>query len=93
MGPSLCVSTDDQTNPKLEVKVLFTTERCVLAALKAAGKLASGLNAPINVTDAQAVPRALPISRPPLAIVFSLRRLHELARQGAEDGLETSVNP
>jgi hypothetical protein len=86
MGPSLCVSTDDQTNPKLEVNLLFATEQCVLAALKAAGKLASGLNARINVIDAQAVSMAFAISRPPIAIAFSLRRLHKLARQGAPDG-------
>ncbi|HEV2234039.1 MAG TPA: hypothetical protein VGV68_11610 [Terriglobia bacterium] len=78
-------------NPKLEVYVIFTDERGTLAALEAAGKLAQNLEARINLIAAQVVPLAFPISRPPVSLSFTLRRLQDLACQGAQGDLETGI--
>jgi hypothetical protein len=80
-----------EESAKLEVNVIFTTDQGTLAALKAAGRLASGLNTRINVLDVQAVPLAFPISRPPIAIAFSLHRLQNLAREGISDDAQINI--
>ena len=83
--------SENGANGKLEVNVIFTTERDTLAALEAAGKLAQNLEARLNVIAAQVVPLAFPISSPPVSLSFTLRRLKDLACQGAQGDLETSI--
>ena len=80
-----------QRDRKLEVNVIFTTEAATLAALKAAGDLGADLDARINLIAAHPVPLAFPVDRPPVSVNFTLRRLKDLACQGAQGDLETSV--
>ena len=78
-------------DPKLEVSVIFTTEEGALAALKAAGRLATDLNARISIIEVQAVPLAFPLNSPPVSIAFSLARLQRLARREAQVESETCI--
>lgn len=76
---------------RLEINIVFTHPRGTLAALRAAGKLALDLDARLNLLVAQAVPVFFPVTRPPVAVQFTERRLVELASQGAQGTLETAI--
>ena len=80
-----------QRERKLEVNVIYTTEAATLAALKTAGDLGADLDARIKLIAAHPVPLAFPVSRPPVSVDFTLRRLKDLACRGAQGDLETSV--
>ena len=76
----------------LEVNVVFTDHQGTLAALRAAGVLAANLGAHINLLVFQVVPIAFPLAQPPVAIAVTEQRLAELARQGVQGPLDTSVH-
>jgi hypothetical protein len=79
------------TRATLEVNVIFTTEKHACAALKVAGALAQNLNAHLNVVAVKEVPLGFPLDRPPVAIPFTQRRLYDLANQGVQGPLDTTV--
>jgi hypothetical protein len=68
-----------QRDTKLEVAVVYTTERGTVAALKTAGKLAKGLHATIHLLAPQIVPYALPLDHPPVSPRFTERRCRAMA--------------
>ncbi len=75
----------------LEVNVIFTNEKNACAALKVAGALAQNLNAHLNLVAVKEVPLDFPLDRPPVAIPFTQQRLYDLASQGVQGPLETTV--
>ena len=85
------VPEEVDTEAALEVNVIFTTEKHACTALKVAGTLAQSLNAHLNLVAVKEVPLAFPIDRPPVAIPFTQRRLYELASQGVQGPLDTTV--
>ena len=76
----------------LEVNVIFTDDEGTLTALKTAGALAHNLRARINLLVFQVVPLAFPLQRPPVSIPFTEQRLLDLASQGAQGPLDTTVH-
>lgn len=75
----------------LEVDVIFTDGDGTLTALKTAGVLAHSLRARINLLAFQVVPLAFPLARPHVSIPFIEQRLLDLASQGAQGPLDTTV--
>jgi hypothetical protein len=75
----------------LEVNVIFTDEKRARAALKFAGGLALNLHAHVNLVVVKEVPTAFPLGRPPVAISFTAQRLFELASEGVQGPLDTTV--
>jgi hypothetical protein len=73
---------DNDSTRKLEVNVIFTTDRGTQAALKTAGELASDLGARINLVAPKAVPWALPLTCPPVATRWIEQRLFNLVCEG-----------
>jgi hypothetical protein len=65
---------------KLEVNVIFSTDRGTQAALNAAQELAKGLNAVTVLLVPQVVPLQFPLSSPPVSIGFTKRRALALAQ-------------
>lgn len=63
---------------RLEVVVIHTGVKQTLAALRAAGTLARGLDAAIHVLAPRIVPYPLPLERPPVARDFTERRFRTL---------------
>jgi hypothetical protein len=82
-----------EINPgnELEINVIFTDHPGTLSALKTAGALAHQLRAHINILVPRVVPYALPLASPPVSIQFTVRRLLDLARQGAQGSVVISV--
>jgi len=83
---------DSHATRKFEVNVIYTTERGTIAALKTASNLALDLKASINLIATQAVPWALPLTRPPVPVQFIEQRLFDLACQGADASSETNIH-
>jgi hypothetical protein len=75
---------------KVEINVVFTSDRGTLAALETAGRLAHELTAQINLLAPYAVPYPLPLDRPPVNVAFVERKLYKLA-QTAQGALDTNV--
>ena len=73
----------EKTGAKLDVSVVFTSVDATLAALKAAGNLlgnrASSLGGHITLIVPQIVPYPLPLTRPPVPVDFTERRLRVIA--------------
>jgi hypothetical protein len=82
---------DSDPARKLEVNVILTTEQGTLAALKTARELAIELGARINLIAAQAVPWALPLTRPQVPVQCIEQRLLDLIWRGADGSIETNV--
>jgi len=77
-----------ETEPRLNISVVFTTIEATLEALKRAGDLASRLCGQITLLVPQVVPFPLPLTSPPVLLDWSERRFHVIAR---ESPVETSV--
>lgn len=75
----------------LEVNVIFTREKHACSALRVAGALAQNLNAHLNLVAVKEVPLGFPLDRPPVAIPFTQQRLYDIANQGMQGPLETTV--
>src|SRR5690242_3503082 len=70
---------DFQSEPDLEIWVVFTKTRETLAALRTAARLAKSLSARIRLLAPHVVPFQLPLTSPPVSLEWSRRRLRELA--------------
>jgi hypothetical protein len=77
-----------ETESRLTVSVIFTSVQSTLAALKAAGALASRLSGRITLIVPQVVPFPLPLTTPPVLLDCSERRFRVLA---SESPVETAV--
>jgi len=77
---------------ELEINVIFTDTESTLAALRLAGDLACNLGARIHLLIPHLVPLYFPLTRRPVSIPFTQQRLLELARRGAQRGLEPAVH-
>jgi hypothetical protein len=84
-------AVEAEATADLEVNVIFTDDDGILEALKTAGILAHNLRARVNVLAFQVVPLAFPLTRPPVSIPFTERRLLELASRGVQGPLNTTV--
>lgn len=69
---------ENQATRKLEVNVIYTTDRGTRAALKTAGELAADLGVRINLVAPRAVPWALPLTSPPVTVQGIEQRLFNL---------------
>jgi hypothetical protein len=69
----------EESDPKLEITVVFTSVDATLAALKEAGNLAESLGARITLIVPQIVPYPLPLTSPPVLVDFNERRLRVIA--------------
>ncbi len=73
----------EETGSKLNVSVVFTSVDATLAALKAAGNLlgnrAGSLGGHITLIVPQVVPYPLPLTKPPVQVDFTERRLRVIA--------------
>src|SRR3984957_15731844 len=72
-------SSTEETDSKLDISVVFTSVDATLAALKAAGNLASSLGSRITLIVPQIVPYPLPLSSPPVLVDLNERRLRVIA--------------
>jgi hypothetical protein len=77
-----------QSEPKLNIAVVFTSVDATLAALRQAGTLAAALGARILLMVPQVVPFPLPLESPPVLLDFNERRFHVI---GAQSVVETVV--
>jgi len=77
---------------RLEVNVIFTNPQATVAALKTARSLARNLGACIGVRAAIAVPYALPLDKPPVAVRFTERLLSDLVRRMELRNFDSSVH-
>ncbi len=68
-----------QGDPRLEVNVIFTSPEATRSALKAADRLAQGLDARIRFLVAQVVPLRSSLDSPPVSIPFTERRFMRMA--------------
>ena len=78
----------DSTESKLEIFVIFTSEKGTIGALRKAGALAAQLRGRITLVVPQVVPYPLPLSRPPVLLSFSEQKFRAIA---AESPVETVV--
>jgi len=69
----------DETDPRLNISVVFTAIDSTLAALKHAGAMANSLGARITLLVPQVVPYPLPLTSPPVLLDFSERRFRVMA--------------
>ncbi len=77
----------EETEPKLDIAVVFTSVDATLAALKEAGRLlghqannqTSSLGGRITLIVPQIVPYPLPLTSPPVLVDFNERRLRVIA--------------
>jgi len=83
--------SEDGANGKLEVNVIYTTDRATLAALKAAGELAVDLGARVNLVVPKEVPWTLPLTRPPVATQWIEQHLFDLVSEGSRGFSDISI--
>ncbi|MEO7651001.1 MAG: hypothetical protein ABIZ80_11080 [Bryobacteraceae bacterium] len=76
------------TNGRLDVSVVYTSDEATIAALKRAGALAGRLDAQITLVVPQIVPFPLPLVSPPVLLDFSEKRFRGTA---AATSVETRV--
>jgi len=91
-----------ETDPRLNIAVIFTSVQSTLAALRKAGALATSLGAGITILAPQVVPYPLPLESPPVLLDWNERRFHVIASQSpvetivrlylCRDGIETLKN-
>ncbi len=77
-----------ETEPRLNIEVIFTSIEATLAALKQAAELASRLAARITLVVPQVVPCPLPLESPPVLIDWNERRFRVIAEKSP---VETTV--
>jgi hypothetical protein len=71
------------TDPKLNIAVVFTSVQATLLALKEAGILASSLGARITLMACQVVPYPLALGNPPVQSDFNEKRFRIIASEGS----------
>lgn len=77
-----------ETGPRLNISVVFTSVAATLVALKEAAALASSLGARITLLVPQVVPYPLPLESPPVLVEFNEKRFRVIA---SESPVETKV--
>jgi hypothetical protein len=77
-----------ETEPRLNVAVIFTSAESTLAALRKAGALADRLSGRITLLVPQVVPFPLPLTSPPVLLDWNERRFRVIAD---ESPVETTV--
>jgi hypothetical protein len=77
-----------QSEPCLNITVVFTSVEATLAALREAGTLADRLSGRVTLVVTQIVPYPLPLTSPPVLITWNERRFRLLA---AKSPVETRV--
>jgi hypothetical protein len=77
-----------ESEPQLNVDVVFTSIEPTLAALREAGALAGRLKGRITLVVPQIVPYPLPLKTPPVLIEFNEKRFRVIA---SESRVETTV--
>ena len=82
------IQSPPATETKLNVTVLYTSIEGTLAALRAAGTLASKLGGRITIVVPEVVPYHLPLNEPPVRHDWNEKRFRVLA---ADSFVETSV--
>jgi hypothetical protein len=75
--------------PQLAIHVAFTSDRETVTALQHAAKLATGLNARLQVVAPQVVPYGVDLDQPPVSPDFTASKMLRLA---AEAGVEADVH-
>jgi hypothetical protein len=78
----------EETNPRLNISVLFTSVELTHAALNRAGELAHSLGARLTLLVPQIVPYPLPLESPPVLLDWNEHRFSVIAR---ESPVETTV--
>jgi hypothetical protein len=78
----------EETDPRLNICVVFTSVAATLMALKEAGALAVSLGARITLLVPQVVPYPLPLESPPVLVDFNEKRFRVIA---SESPVETKV--
>lgn len=83
----------DLSDPKLDLKVIFTDLPKTAAALAAARTMAHGLGARITLMVAQVVPYPLPLAAPDVPVEFTERMLESIAceKDDAKNGASTTI--
>jgi hypothetical protein len=71
----------EDTDPRLNISVIFTSVEATLAAMRKAGGLASSLGARITILAPQIVPFPLPLESPPVLLDWNERRFRAIANQ------------
>lgn len=71
----------EETDPRLNISVVFTSVGATLVALKEAAALASSLGARITLLVPQVVPYPLPLESPPVLVEFNEKRFRVIASQ------------
>ena len=72
--------TTKEVEHGLDIDVVFTSYKSTLAALKEAGTLKKRLGGHITLLVPQVVPILLPLTRPPVLLGWTKRRLRAMAR-------------
>ena len=75
----------EESEPRLNISVVFTSVESTLGALREAGRLASSLGAHVTLLVPQIVPYPLALDGPPVAEGFNERRLRLVAGQSRVD--------
>lgn len=75
----------EETEPRLNISVVFTTVEATLEALRRAGDLASRLSGHITLLVPQVVPYPLPLTSPPVLLDWNERRFHVIASESPVD--------
>jgi hypothetical protein len=70
-----------ETEPRLNISVVFTSVPSTLTALRQAATLASCLGARITLLAPQVVPYPLPLDQPPVLTTWNEKRFCEIADQ------------
>jgi hypothetical protein len=78
----------DETNPRLEIFVVYTSVQATVIALTRAAALAKGLNARLRFVMLNIIPYPLPLETPPVRCDFSERRLLDIV---SASPVETTV--
>ena len=84
--------TAGRDSRRLEVNVIHTDPQGTAAALNAAGLLARGLSACVNVRAAIPVPRRLPINQSPVSVQFVEKLLRDLVGRINPHTFESTVH-
>jgi hypothetical protein len=79
----------NESDPELEITVIFTSAEATVAAIDRAGALLKDLDGRISLIAAQSVPYPLPLERPAVLLDFNKRRLINIA---SESPVETTVH-
>jgi hypothetical protein len=69
----------EETDPRLNITVVFKSLEATLAALNEVGTLATSLGARITLLVPQVVPYPLPLESPPVSIDFNEKRFRVIA--------------